>query len=100
MVYGLCPDRGSKCKVDSQYLLEENWRNLQGIPSGRCKRDLHKERLLSETTEDRERAGEQVEGREGDCGELFTAELLGVVGLNRCVAAFTRAREAQFHKHP
>lgn len=71
-----------------------------GIPSGRCKtRDLHKQRLLSEITEDRERAGEQVEGG-GDCGELFRAEFLGVVGFNRCVAAFTRAREAQFHKHP
>lgn len=39
-------------------------------------------------------------GGGGDCGELFRAEFLGVVGFNRCVAAFTRAREAQFHKHP
>lgn len=72
-----------------------------GIPS-RAMQNRGLQRLLSQTTEDRERAGEEVEKREGDCGERFrvSRSCCCFVFLNRCMAAFTREQEAQFHKRP
>lgn len=64
MVYGLCPDRGSKCKHICQLIPA---RGKLAQPAGSLPGDAKQrfaQRLLSKTTEDRERAGEQVEGRE------------------------------------
>lgn len=101
MVYGLCPDCGSKCKHFQLIPASRNWRDLRDPFPGDAKQRFA-QRLLSQTTEDRERAGEEVEKREGDCGERFRAvsRCCFFFFLNRCMAAFTRAQEAQFHKRP
>lgn len=80
MVYGLCPDCGSKCKHFQLIPASRNWRDLRDPFPGDAKQRFA-QRLLSQTTEDGERAGEEVEKREGDCGERFRA-------VSRCFVFF------------
>lgn len=55
---------------------------------------------LSKATEGRGKVDEEVEEGWGDCGELcLSVNSEAERGFNRCVAAFTQAREAQTHKH-